>query len=251
MFIAAGMLYGVATVIRLLMARDAVREESQERDKPTFRNLKTSLLAMTGLVIAGGVVTWIFISDGIRDVTFNMAFQLLPLYMQNIAGLSNVEISWLSSISSLATMLLLTPAGWLSDRKGERVGIVIGFGIIAAAMAFFLNSSTFVGFATVWILFGFGEALIDPAYNALISKVVPTNLRGTAFGVFTTSIGLLSLPAPYLGAILWEQFSPKVPFYFPLITTLLMLPIMWIKFKAPKSHINKLGGEERVPIEPE
>ena len=251
MFIAAGALYATATGIRLLMARNAQREESEGSvgdPRPTseaspntgdlrptlsLTSLRTNLAAMGGLVLAGGVVTWIFISDGVRDVTFSMAFQLLPLYMHNLMNLSNVEISWLSSIHGLVTMLLLTPSGWLSDKKGERVGLVAGFSFMAVAIAVFLQSRVFVGFAVVWALFGVGEALIGPAYNSLISKVVPLHLRGTAFGLFSTSIGLISLPAPYIGAVLWERFAPQAPFYAPLVAALLMLPIMWIKFKLP------------------
>ncbi len=234
MFTAAGALYATATVIRLLMARNAQQSEGAVGDlrpTPSLASLRSSLVAMGGLVLAGGVVTWIFISDGVRDVTFNMAWQLLPLYMQNLMGLSNVEIGWLSSIHGLVTMLLLAPAGWLSDRKGERIGIATGFFLMAMAIAVFLQSRVFAGFAAVWALFGIGEALISPAYNALISKVVPLHLRGTAFGLFTTSIGLISLPSPYIGAVLWERFAPQVPFYAPLVATLLMLPVTWIKFK--------------------
>jgi MFS family permease len=242
MFIVAGGLYGTATVIRLLMARDAARASSDASERPSLTQLRSSLAAMGGLVLAGGIVTWIFISDGVQDVTFSMAFQLLPLYMQNFMGLTNIEIGWLSSISSIVTMLLLMPAGWLSDKKGERVGIVLGFGTIAAAMAVFLNSRVFFGFAVVWALFGFGSALIEPAYNSLISKVVPMRLRGTAFGLFSTSIGLISLPAPYIGAMLWERFSPRLPFYFPLVATLLILPVMWIKFRPKEEEL--LGVDE-------
>ncbi|HEY44999.1 MAG TPA: MFS transporter [Anaerolineae bacterium] len=242
LFIVAGALYGAATVIRLLMARAAARTMSDASEKPSLAQLRSSLVAMGGLVLAGGIVTWIFISDGVRDVTFSMAFQLLPLYMKNLMGLTNIEIGWLSSINAIVTMVLLTPAGWLSDRKGERLGIVFGFGLIAAAMAVFLNSQTFMGFAVVWALFGFGSALIEPAYNSLISKVVPMRLRGTAFGLFTTSIGLISLPAPYIGAMLWERFTPRLPFYFPLFATLLVLPVMWIKFKPKEEEL--LGLDE-------
>ena len=244
MFIVAAVLYSAATVIRLLMARDAARATSETSEKPSFTQLKTSLAAMGGLVLAGGIVTWIFISDGVRDVTFNMAFQLLPLYMQNITGLTNIEIGWLSSIHAIVTMVLLTPSGWLSDRKGERLGIVLGFGLIAAAMAVFLNSKAFLGFAVVWALFGFGSALIEPAYNSLISKVVPMKLRGTAFGLFSTSIGLISLPAPYIGAMLWERFTPRLPFYFPLFATLLTLPVIWIKFRPKEEEL--LGVDEKA-----
>jgi MFS family permease len=190
---------------------------------------------MVGLLVAGGVVTWIFLSDGVRDVSFSLAFQLLPLYMHNLMGLTNVQIGWLASISSLATMVLLAPAGWLSDRKGERVGIVAGFALIALALAVFLRSRVFASFAVAWTLIGVGLALIDPAYSSLISKAVPLRLRGTAFGVFSTSIGVISLPAPYLGAMLWERFTPQVPFYVPIVAILVLLPVMWIKFKLPKA----------------
>jgi MFS family permease len=237
LYLVAWVLYFVATVIRVWMARVARLRDSRPREKPSLAGLKTSMVAMGGMLVAGGIVTWIFISDGVRDVSFNLAFQLLPLYMQNLMGLTNVQIGWLASISSLVTMLLLTPAGLLSDRKGERVGIVAGFALIAAAMALFLRSRAFAGFAVVWALFGVGQALIDPAYSSLISKVVPERLRGTAFGLFSTSIGLISLPAPYVGAMLWERFSPKVPFYVPLVTTLILLPVMWAKFKLPKTVV--------------
>lgn len=233
MFIISGILYTSATVVRLWMARGASREQDSPRERPSLAKLGMDLRAMIGLVLAGGVVTWIFISDGVRDVTFGMAFQLLPVYMQNLMGMSNVQIGWLSSINSVATMLFLTPAGWLSDKRGERVGIVGGFALIAAALALFLRSRLFGGFALVWALFGIGSALIDPAYNSLISKVVPLKLRGTAFGLFSTSIGIISLPAPYLGAMLWERVSPQFPFYIPLVATLLLLPITWLKFKLP------------------
>jgi MFS family permease len=233
MFAVAATLYSTATVIRLFMARHAQRTETEGRQKPSLSNLKASLAAMGGLLLAGGVVTWIFVSDGVRDVTFSMSFQLLPLYMQNLMGLSNVQISWLSSINALVTMLFLAPAGWLADKKGERVGIVAGFFLIAVALAVFLNSHLYLGFVAVWALFGLGSALVDPAYSSLISKAVPLRLRGTAFGLFSTSIGLISLPAPYLGGLLWERFAPQVPFYIPLVATLLLLPIMWLKFRLP------------------
>ena len=93
-------------------------------------------------------------------------------------------------------------------------------------------------------VYGLSSTLIDPAYNSLISKAVLLKLRGTAFGLFSTSIGIISLPAPYLGAMLWERFTPQFPFYIPLVATLLLLPIMWLKFKLPPSNPEADQGGE-------
>jgi hypothetical protein len=41
------------------------------------------------------------------------------------------------------------------------------------------------------------------------------------------------LPAPWIGAQLWESVSPIFPFFAPPIAMLAMLPVMWAKFKLP------------------
>ena len=233
MFMVAGILYAVATVIRIGMARNSHQAEKITPTRPTFSNLKISLAAMVGMVIGGGILTWILISDGFRDIAFNMAFQFLPVYMQDLYGITKTEFGIIAAIGSAVTMVMLMPGGMLSDKKGERVGIVLGFMLIVGAMGLFLLSHSYLGFIISWSIFGVGEALIAPAYNSLISKVVPEKLRGTAFGLFTTSIGFISLPAPYLGGILWDKFGPKFPFYVPMLTTLFLLPVMWKKFVLP------------------
>jgi MFS family permease len=242
MFAVAGLFYSSATVVRIWMARGAHKAEKaadEKRERPTLSGLKSTLLTLAGMVLAGGIVTWIMITDGVRDVTYRLAFELLPLFMQNIAGMTNTQIGWLTAISSGVTMVFMAGGGWLSDKRGERVGIVGGFSLMVLALLLFILSRTFWMFSIAWALFGLGEALIGPAYNSLISKAVPQKLRGTAFGLFSTSLGVVSLPAPYLGGLLWENFGPHVPFFVPVVATLLLLPVMWIKFKLPKGQVTE------------
>ncbi len=239
LFIVAAVLYGSATVIRIWMARrSAGSADEGEKKALSLRALKSDMGAMIALLLGGGVITWILISDGVRDVTYRMAFEMESLYLQDILGLTKTQIGWLMSLSSITTALLISRAGALSDKYGERVGIVGGFGLITAGVVVFLNSAGFWGCALAWVLFGIGSALIGPAYNALISKTVPQKLRGTAFGLFSTSIGFISLPAPYLGGLLWEKISPQAPFYLPVVATVLLLPVMWVKFKLPDRKQN-------------
>jgi MFS family permease len=241
MLFVAACLYTSATLIRLLMARHARRQASQAPTRPSLKNLKMSLGAMAALAVGGGIVTWILISDGVRDITYNMTFQLQPLYLQNLMGLSNTQIGMLTSISAITTVLFTAGAGWLADKKGERVGIVGGFALFAAGFLVFLYSDAFGGFAAAWVLFGLGQALAAPAYNALISKTIPNHLRGVAFGLFSTSIGVISLPAPYIAAQLWTRFGPRVPFYVPVVVTAFLLPVMWIKFKRPATALSPVA----------
>ena len=92
-----------------------------------------------------------------------------------------------------------------------------------------------MGYAAVWAVFGLAIGMMSPAYNALISKAVPEKLRGTAFGLFGTSLGLVSLPAPWAGAQMWERYSPRLPFYVTGFAALFSAIPAWFKFKLPKN----------------
>ncbi len=236
MFIVATLLYGIATIIRLWMARKIRSEQAHSVEKPSFAQLKMTIATITGLLVAGGIVTWIFITDGVSDVTFSMVGNLFPLYLNNIVGISKTQLGILGAITSIAAMIFMMPGGMLSDKYGERVGIILGNLLAGGAIFLMLNVQSFIYFIAAWALLGIGQAFTGPAYSALITRAIPNKVRGTAFGLFSTSLGIISLPAPYIGVMLWEQFGPRVPFYIPLAAMLLMLPIIWVKFYLPRDE---------------
>jgi MFS family permease len=235
MLAAAWVLYFLATIIRVSMARTAARGDEAHPQKLTMVNLRGSLSAMLGLLISGGVITWVLITDGIRDIAYSLSNNLMPVFLEQIGGMSYQQIGWLGSIFGACMMLVTVPAGWLADKKGERTGIVVGFTMEFLAMFAFMQVSGFIGYAMVWALFGLAVGMMSPAYNSLISKAVPEKLRGTAFGLFGTSLGLVSLPAPAVGAQLWERYSPRLPFYITGVAAFVSAIPAWFKFKLPKN----------------
>jgi MFS family permease len=234
MLVCAWFLYFLATVIRVSMARAAARGKEANPQRLSMGNLKANLGAMTALLLSGGVITWVLITDGVRDIAYSLSGNLMPVYLEQIGGMSYQQIGWLGSIFSVCMMAVTMPAGWLADKKGERVGIVIGFLTEFIAMFTFMQVKGFWGYALVWAVFGLGTGMMSPAYNSLISKAVPEKMRGTAFGLFGTSLGLVSLPAPWLGARLWERYSPRMPFYVTGLAALASAIPAWFKFRLPK-----------------
>ena len=134
MLVVAAVLYLFATAIRVGMAREASRGQAANSQRLTFVSLKTNLGAMIGLILAGGLFTWIMITDGVRDIFFNMSFSFLSVYMQDIASLSISQIGLMSSIFGVAMMAVMIPAGWLADKAGERVNIAISFLFLAISI---------------------------------------------------------------------------------------------------------------------
>ena len=184
-------------------------------------------------MLGGGIITWIFITDGVRDVAFRLSGELEPLYLQQVIGLSLAQIGLLGSFFSAAMMATPLLSGRLADRYGERVPISAGFLIMFTAFMVFLQGRAYPAFILSWVLFGMGVGLFSPAYQSLISKVVPRRSLGTFSGLFQSSLGFISLPAPWVGAQLWERFTPRLPFLITAIVSLVTVVPAWLKFKLP------------------
>jgi len=245
MLLVAGIFYFIGAIIRLGMAREAAKGDASSKKKLSFADLKSNLSTMFGLMFSGGLITWILVTDGFRDVSFQLSGNLFPVYMQDIGGLSIQHISWVNSLFGLCMMLITIPGGWLSDKAGERVGIATGMVLMAGALFTLINipqGNIWLYYAG-WAMAGMGVGIMMPAYQSLISKAVPQNLRGMAFGLFSTSLGIISLPAPWIGAQLWDKVSPQFPFTITAIALLLSIIPIWLKFKLPKA------SEEIVPEE--
>ena len=69
--------------------------------------------------------------------------------------------------------------------------------------------------------------------SSTFSKVVPKENLGVFTGMFRGSLGFISLPAPWIGAQLWERFNPRVPFIITAILAFISVIPAWFKFKLP------------------
>ena len=236
MLLCAGILYTFATLIRIGMARKAAQSYEANPTRLTFSGLRSNLSAITLMILGGGLLTWILITDGVRDIAFSMSFTLESLYLEEIGGLNLQQIGLLSAIFGITNMIITIPAGWLADRKGERIAIVLGFALDFSGLMLFLRAASFWQFGVAWAVFGLGVGLMAPAYQSLTSKAVPDRLRGTAFGLIGSSLGLFSLPAPWVGAQLWERVNPRFPFQITAGAVLLSMIPVWFKFKLPAAQ---------------
>jgi MFS family permease len=109
------------------------------------------------------------------------------------------------------------PVGALSDRIGKS-GLLAG-GIVLLIIADLILAWghtlvwTFVGTA----LWGLHMGLTQGLLSALVADVAPTELRGTAFGMFHLLTGLTLLVASALAGWLWTVHGPDETFLFGAI----------------------------------
>ncbi len=157
-----------------------------------------------------------------------------PIYLSDVGKLNVERIGLLNSGWGVATILSSFLAGWLTDKHGERAVIAGGFAVEALGLVVLLQARGFSAFLAAMFLFSLGAGSLMPAYDSLISKAVPEDRRGLAFGLFGTSLGILSLPFPWIGAQLWERFGPQTPFWITVAACAISIPIAWSKFVLPE-----------------
>lgn len=242
MLLVATGLYTAAAVLRIWMAR-TMRSDADREGRPalTLDSLKDGVKVVASLVAGGGIVTWIFLTDGVRDIAFRLSSELQPVYLEKIGGLTLTEIGLLSSVFSGAMMLTPLLSGRLADRYGERLPISVGFFVIFIAYGVFILSSNLLEFSAAWALFGAGVGVLSPAYQSLVSKVVPRSSLGLFNGLFQSSLGFVSLPAPWIGALLWEHFDPRLPFVITGVLAAVTIVPTWLKFRLPTAPSEVAG----------
>ena len=235
--------YLAATLLRIWMATREHFEAKKDATKPTFSSFERELASMLGLLVGGGILTWIWLTDALGDMSFNMIDQLTPIYLSDLGGLNVEQIGYINAARGIAVILSAPLAGWLVDKASEKATIALGFALTTAALIQLVLAQTFLGFGFAMALFGLGTGALMPGYNSLVSKVVPENKRGLAFGLFGTTLGILSLPFPWIGAQLWERVAPQAPYFVVIIACLISIPIAWAKFGVKKEETGAVIGE--------
>lgn len=234
LFVAAILSYGVAACIFLAMTRRMNRSQEQPTSQATFQSLRQSLREMTILMASGGLVTWLIVTDGVYDVASKMSFDLMPVYLSEIAGVSKQAIGLLDGMHGVAWVAPGLLGGWLADRTSERFSVVLGLIILILSRLVFALTDVYWGFAFSWILLGVGGAVIQPALDSLVVKGVPSHMVGVTFALLSTSLGIISLPSPWIGSQIWEIFGPKAPFLTTVVIGSLALVPAWFKLVVPE-----------------
>lgn len=113
---------------------------------------------------------------------------ILPVYMGSVLQLSTFAIGLSFSLQYIGDNVFRSPAGWLIERIGFRITMVVGLMITLLAVAFIAFTSS-VGFIVLGCaLLGVGTAPLWPCVMMGITSVTKDNNNlGTAMGIIQMS----------------------------------------------------------------
>jgi MFS family permease len=148
-------------------------------------------------------------------------------------GVSVLAISLMLVVFNITYTLVSLPAGMLSDKMGRRKVIAIGWLFYALVYLGFAVTQIQIG---IWILFGcYGlyYGIVEGVAKAFVADMIPSDKRGTAYGLYQGVVGLTLLPASLIAGILWDRVGSAAPFYFGAVLALLAVIGLLVFIKEP------------------
>ncbi len=146
-----------------------------------------------------------------NDVSSEMIYPLLPLFMIAVLGASATSLGWVEGVATAAVAVLTAWAGWRSDRFRLRVPYIrLGYGLPVVGKAILVG-------AVAWpmVLLGrtvdrVGKGIRSSPRDALIADATCAEDRGRAFGLHRAmdSAGAVVGVLLSAGLLWWLSGSP-------------------------------------------
>jgi MFS family permease len=170
------------------------------------------------------------------DVSSEMIYPLVPLFLANVLGVNKSVIGLIEGIAESTASLLKVFSGWFSDRIGNRKWLMaVGYGISTF-------SRPFVALATSWqqvlgsrFIDRFGKGVRTAPRDAIIAESADKAYLGRAFGFHRSMDTMGAVVGPALAFFLLGVFSNayRKVFWLSMIPGIIavLLIIFFIKEK--------------------
>ena len=109
--------------------------------------------------------------------------------------------------------LAALPMGILSDKLGRRRVLAMGWFVYALVYVGFGLSSTVW---QIWLAFaclGIYSAMVEGVSRAFVADMAPAEMRGTAYGMYYSVVGISVLIGGIVGGVVWDAIGPAATFY--------------------------------------
>lgn len=175
--------------------------------------------------------------EAILSFSVSIAAPFWILYAKEAIGLTTLEWSTILMYSGIFSLLFTIPAGYLVDRLGSKLLILLSTSLASISTLLFIYCPSFLGALLALIILALSNAGAMPAYASLIANLIERRRRGRTYaligerGVMVVTSGgggmvasglLLVVPASigsllggYLYPLTGDSPSSSLPFSYP------------------------------------
>ena len=154
----------------------------------------------------------LFIAGVLIIIGLQLIQPLFPVYLQSINA-TELEISLVISLSSIAGTALMLPSGYIMDKLGKKKMFLIGIFLWGFSTLLISYARNWKTVAFLYTFHGIADAFVGPARMAFISSASAQASEATVFGLMSLDYTIGGTIAPPLSGFL----SEKIGWHIPLI----------------------------------
>lgn len=172
-----------------------------------------------------------YLSNMLTMFSWRVAFSNLNAILVNSYGITTLQLGLMASAFSLSWGLLQTPIGVFIDRYPKRQFLIlsrVGFLLISLGYLFFKSFPVFI---LLQIINGLAHGFGIPSLTSMVLTRTEKDQRATVMAKLTTLPQIVSVPAPIIGAYLYELygFNFIVSIRVAFILASILVLYFWIK----------------------
>jgi MFS family permease len=165
--------------------------------------------------------------------SFNFSFILLK---SSDLGISEGSIPIVYAVINVTHTAIGIPSGILADKFGKEKVLIIGYLLFALSALFMavLSGNSHYAFLLAAI-FGLYIGISETVQRAVVPKYVPSELRGTAFGIYNLILGASFFVSNVVFGYLWDNNNLGVAVTYSLVlalTAIIGMSLFVLKFST-------------------
>lgn len=146
--------------------------------------------------------------------------------------LNNVQTSYLALAQGIGLVVASVSVGPLMDRRGKKVGLVLGLTFVAAAMLVLASASGFAVILVAMIVMGMGGGIVITGANALGSDVSESR-RASVLNFLNVFVGLGGFATPFVAGNLLGGDAVRVAYAAAALTIVTLLVHLVLRIPRP------------------
>jgi MFS family permease len=208
---------------------------------------KPSLRARLGRnVLALSVVSFL------TDVSSDMTYPLLPVFLQTVLGASATTVGAIEGAAESTAALLKLVSGWLSDRVARRKPLVLaGYGLASVVRPLIGLAQSASQVFAIRVSDRVGKGIRTSPRDALIADSVDPSIRGRAFGFHRAADNAGAVVGPLLAFALlrWSSVDLRHVFLWTAVPgALAVAALLFGVREAPREAPREVAREKAVAV---
>jgi MFS family permease len=177
------------------------------------------------------------------DISSEMIHGLLPVFLTSVLGASAEMVGLIEGVGEATASISKLFSGWISDKLRKRKALtIVGYGLSALSKPLFALATSSSLVLVARFSDRVGKGIRGAPRDAMIGEMVPSELRGAAYGLRQALDTVGAFAGPLIAIVLMAKLHDdfRLVFWMALIPGLLSVLVLIFIVREPAHKTTEL-----------